>query len=48
LQPGQQRQGEILEQYPYLEEADVRGCLVDVRRVVGHERVEPAFVDSPD
>jgi len=39
---------EIVEHYPYLEEADVRACLVYARRVVGRERVEPAFVDSPD
>lgn len=39
---------EIVEQYPYLEEADVRACLIYAQRVVGSERVEPAFVDSPD
>ena len=38
---------EIVEHYPYLEEADVRACLVYARRVVGRERYEPAFVDSP-
>jgi uncharacterized protein (DUF433 family) len=37
---------EIVEHYPYLEDADVRACLVYARRVVGHERVEPAFVGS--
>lgn len=39
---------EIVEHYPYLEEADVRACLVYARRVVEHERVEPAFVGSSD
>ena len=36
----------ILEHYPYLEAADIRAVLVYARRVVGRERVEPAFVDS--
>lgn len=36
---------EIVEHYPYLEEADVRACLVYARRVVGRERFEPAFID---
>ncbi len=36
----------ILEHYPYLEAADIRAVLVYARRVVGCERVEPAFVDS--
>ncbi len=37
----------ILEHYPYLEAADIRACLVYARRLVGNERVEPAFVDAP-
>jgi uncharacterized protein (DUF433 family) len=37
---------EILGDYPYLEDADIRACLVYARRVVGRERFEPAFVDS--
>ena len=36
----------ILKDYPYLESEDVRACLVFARRLVGRERVEPAFVDS--
>jgi uncharacterized protein (DUF433 family) len=27
--------------YPWLEEADLRACLVYAKRLVGHERVEP-------
>ena len=33
----------ILEAYPYLEREDIQACLVFARRVVGHERVEPAI-----
>ncbi len=33
----------ILQGYPWLEPEDIRGCLVSARRVVGHERVEPAL-----
>jgi len=33
----------ILDAYPYLERDDIRACLVYARRVVGHERVEPAI-----
>lgn len=29
--------------YPWLEADDVRACLLYARRVVGHERVEPAL-----
>ena len=29
--------------YPWLEPEDVRACLIYARRVVGHERVEPAL-----
>ena len=36
----------ILEHYPFLESEDIRACLVYARRLVGRERVEPAFVDS--
>lgn len=32
----------ILEGYPWLEPEDIRACLVYARRIVGHERVEPA------
>jgi len=33
----------ILEAYPFLEREDILACLVFARRVVGHERVEPAI-----
>lgn len=33
----------ILSGYPWLEPADIQACLVYARRVVGHERVEPAL-----
>jgi uncharacterized protein (DUF433 family) len=35
----------ILKGYPWLEAEDIRACLVYARRVVGHERVEPALSD---
>ncbi|MDH5537005.1 MAG: DUF433 domain-containing protein [Betaproteobacteria bacterium] len=37
----------ILDHYPHLEGDDIRACLVYARRLVGNERVEPAFVGSP-
>ena len=33
----------ICEGYPWLEPDDIRACLLYARRVVGHERVEPAL-----
>jgi len=36
----------ILQGYPWLEPEDVQACLVYARRLVGHERVEPALGDS--
>jgi uncharacterized protein (DUF433 family) len=36
----------ILVGYPWLEQADIQACLAYARRVVGHERVEPAFADT--
>ncbi len=33
----------IVAAYPWLEQEDVRACLVYAHRVVGHERVEPAI-----
>ena len=33
----------ILSGYPWLEAEDIRACLVYARRLVGHERVEPAL-----
>ena len=35
----------ILKGYAWLEGEDIRACLVYARRVVGHERVEPALTD---
>ena len=35
----------ILRGYEWLEPDDVRACLVYARRVVGHERVEPALTN---
>lgn len=34
----------LLEGYPWLEVEDIQACLVYARRLVGHERVEPALV----
>lgn len=33
----------ILAGYPWLEPDDIKACLVYARRLVGHERVEPAL-----
>ena len=33
---------DLLEEYPWLEREDVQACLVYARRLVGHERIEPA------
>ena len=33
----------ILAGYPWLEPQDIRACLVYARRLVAHERVEPAL-----
>lgn len=33
----------LLEGYPWLEREDVLACLVYAKRLVGHERVEPAL-----
>ena len=35
----------ILQGYDWLEPEDIRACLLYARRVVGHERVEPALSD---
>jgi uncharacterized protein (DUF433 family) len=35
----------ILKGYAWLEPDDIRACLVYARRVVGHERVEPALTN---
>ena len=35
----------ILQGYPWLEAEDIRACLLYARRLVGHERVEPALTN---
>ena len=37
---------DLLREYLWLERDDIQACLVYAKRLVGHERVEPA-VDSP-
>ena len=36
----------VLHGYPWLEPDDIRACLAYARRLVGHERIEPALVES--
>lgn len=36
----------LLEGYPWLEVEDIQACLVYARRLVGHERVEPALMSQ--
>lgn len=36
----------ILEGYPWLEPEDVQACMVYACKLVGHERVEPLFMES--
>ena len=36
----------ILGGYPWMEPEDIQACLVYARRVVGHERVDPALGGS--
>jgi uncharacterized protein (DUF433 family) len=33
---------DLLREYPWLERDDIQACLVYAKRLVGHERVEPA------
>lgn len=35
-----------LEGYPWLEPEDVQACLLDARRLVGHERIEPLLMKT--
>jgi len=35
----------LLQGYPWLEPDDIQACLVYARRLVGHERIEPLFID---
>lgn len=34
----------LLAEYPWLQSEDIRACLLYARRLVGHERVEPAVL----
>lgn len=36
----------ILQGYPWLEEEDIKACLVYARKIVGHERVEPLILNA--
>jgi uncharacterized protein (DUF433 family) len=36
----------ILSAYPWLEAEEIRACLVYVRRLVAHERVEPPLLQA--
>jgi uncharacterized protein (DUF433 family) len=37
---------DLLREYPWLEREDITACLIYARRLVGHERVEPAVQSS--
>lgn len=37
---------DLLREYPWLEREDVAACLVYARRLVGHERIEPAVTST--
>jgi uncharacterized protein (DUF433 family) len=37
---------DLLREYPWLERDDIQACLVYARRLVAHERVEPAIEGS--
>jgi uncharacterized protein (DUF433 family) len=43
---GGDRPETILDGYPWLEAEDIQACLVYARRLVGHERVDPALRGS--
>ena len=36
---------DVLDNYPWMEPADVQACLVYARRVIGRERIEPLRID---
>lgn len=38
----------ILEGYPWLEQDDIRACLVYAKRMVSHERIEPLLIETGD
>jgi len=33
----------IMQGYPWLEREDIQACLVYAQKIIGHERVEPAY-----
>ncbi len=37
---------DLIENYPWLEAADIKACLVYARRVVGQERIEPLRIET--
>lgn len=37
---------DLLREYPWLERDDIQACLIYARRLVAHERVEPAIQSS--
>jgi uncharacterized protein (DUF433 family) len=39
-------EADLLVAYPWLEQEDIRACLVFARRHVGHERLEPLAIDA--
>lgn len=36
----------ILQGYPWLEQDDIKACLIYAPRLVGHERVEPLLLET--
>lgn len=38
----------ILRGYPWLEQDDIRACLAYARRIVAHERIEPALSSTSE
>ena len=36
----------VLQNYLWLEPADIQACLLYARRIVGHERIEPLVLDA--
>ena len=36
----------ILSGYPFLERQDIQACFVYVRKIIGHERIEPFILDA--
>lgn len=38
----------LLEGYPRLEREDVQACQIYARRLVGHEKVEPLLMETPE